>query len=1551
MKKINFYQYFFVRLVALCVVLCGLNNEVTAQSANNDTVYTPDYRYNLNVYLFVASDQVLDSAYHQRVSKYLLDGQAFYRQWMNHWGYGDRTYGLIKDSTHQLVKLIVIPGAKTLAQYPYSTTSADAMKAEINSYLNAHPEDRTDSRMNLVITYCKDHASADVPFYGYGLGWCFAVDYPGMDLQAAAKQTTYVGGLMHELGHGLSLPHNGGIKSVNTLFGTSLMGSGNSTYGRTPTYLTKADCAILNNNQVFAQPVRSDWYAPVQDTIKGLRAYYSNGNIIVSGRYASNSSAPVNYISFYHQQNETGGDYRSTVWTAPIIGTDSFYMSMPYSEFTNPGDDAYIMTIRLLHSNGSIFSRSYSYNIVDGIPQIDIYPAPKVKLLGIANGAVFAKRDELTITATASDEIAVTGVQFFINGQQKALLVDSPYQWTWNNINPGRYTILAKATNTQGFVATDSVVATVVDDSTTLLAPVADAFVRDGSFASSNYGTLGQLTVKKDANTGFSRISYLKFDLSNYTGSLHNVKLQLSLLGGVNGTQWQLWKCDNDSWTETGINWNNKPATATLLGTQVSKLTGVIEWDISNAVNAEINGDKTLTVAVISTIAGQTLGADFYSKEAASTLVRPKLLVNVYPGITVTQPVNGDVFEIGTSTTIKADAVNDVPVVAFLVNGQTTSTITQAPYEWNWANLQPGTYGIRAKATNSLGLTTLSDSITVRVKDTSGMIEPIADSYVRDGSANANTNFGTQTGLVVKKDGSGFNRITYLKFDLSDYTKVDTAKLRLTIQSGNINATVTQWQLWKCDNDNWTETGLTWNNKPATTTLLGTIPGKRSGVAEWNISSIVNAEANADKILTLCIVGTVVNGTSDVTFYSKETATTSVRPKLIIEAPPVISLLQPSNNDSLIEKSTTIIKAKANDDKKIANVKFFVNGEEKATITQSPYEWSWTNAAPGVYGIRAKATDNSNINAWSDSVTVIVKDTTAPVITCPANIVAVYDPAKCGATILYNITATDNFTTPVVTIVNGLSSGAVFPLGVTTVTVVATDAAGNTAVCSFTVTVNPVVTTSALTISNATSQYSDKPLFTARIINGGSACGADAATTVTFKLGNEVLATIPFRLEGNDLVAVFNDKAFTDAPGTAKVVTAEFNTMNEAYVVNNPAAVNFTIVKEDAGVHYSGALFVSTAAANNSSSTINLKATIRDITAETGSALYDASEGDIRNATATFINRDNNTVIAANVPLVLATPGDTKTVIASYNWNVDIGNSNSQSYTIGVVVNNFYTRNNSSDNAIVTVSKPLDDFITGGGNLLLSNSSGMKAGDAGTLNDFGFNLKWNKSKSNLQGYLNTIIRRVENGILHVYQVKANSMTSMVVDAGSNAGHPYPTASFGAKANIQDITDPLSPVAIDGNATLQVSMTDGSNYGAADKIAITVWNKNGSMWYSSNWTGVTAEQNLSAGDIVINNATTANRTIATNASASLSNTGGKLVVQAFPNPSANEFKLNIQTNADESVEVKVMDLQGRVISIQQVRAGNIQFGTGLRAGIYFVEVTQGKQKERIKLIKL
>jgi hypothetical protein len=85
--------------------------------------------------------------------------------------------------------------------------------------------------------------------------------------------------------------------------------------------------------------------------------------------------------------------------------------------------------------------------------------------------------------------------------------------------------------------------------------------------------------------------------------------------------------------------------------------------------------------------------------------------------------------------------------------------------------------------------------------------------------------------------------------------------------------------------------------------------------------------------------------------------------------------------------------------------------------------------------------------------------------------------------------------------------------------------------------------------------------------------------------------------------------------------------------------------------------------------------------------------------------------------------------------------------------------------------------------------------------------------------------------VHVYQIKVNAMTSLVADSASGA------ATFNGKANIQDITNPLVPVSVDGNATLQVMMTDEGESGASDTIAITVWNKSGGLWFASKWDGV------------------------------------------------------------------------------------------------------------------
>ncbi len=340
-----------------------------------DTVYQSAYPYNLNVVYFVPTDRSPDSAYKKRVSKYLLDGQQFYNNWMNYWGYGNKSFGLLKDTALQLIKITVVPAQKTAAEYVYG--SGGTIQTEVKNYLAAHPAEKY-SDQYLVIMCLQNHADADnKPFYGYvGGNWCFAIDYPGMDLDAAAHTTTYVGGMMHELGHGLGMPHDGGLRSINTQWGTSLMGSGNSTYGRSATYLTKADCAILNDCQVFNTQQRNDWYQAVSDTVKHLHAAYSNGSITVSGRFSTNSSGAINYVNFYNNPGTTGlgsnGDYKSSVWTAPVIGTDSFYVSMPYSDFNVQKDTTYQLGIMFVHMNGKTSTKKYNYLISNGAPVINI---------------------------------------------------------------------------------------------------------------------------------------------------------------------------------------------------------------------------------------------------------------------------------------------------------------------------------------------------------------------------------------------------------------------------------------------------------------------------------------------------------------------------------------------------------------------------------------------------------------------------------------------------------------------------------------------------------------------------------------------------------------------------------------------------------------------------------------------------------------------------------------------------------------------------------------------------------------------------------------------------------------------------------------------------------------------------------------------------------------------------------------------------------------------------------------------------------------------------
>ncbi|MBK8955965.1 MAG: BspA family leucine-rich repeat surface protein [Saprospiraceae bacterium] len=94
-------------------------------------------------------------------------------------------------------------------------------------------------------------------------------------------------------------------------------------------------------------------------------------------------------------------------------------------------------------------------------------------------------------------------------------------------------------------------------------------------------------------------------------------------------------------------------------------------------------------------------------------------------------------------------------------------------------------------------------------------------------------------------------------------------------------------------------------------------------------------------------------------------------------------------------------------------------------------------------------------NTASCSLSVTVSDTEAPVISCPADITLTNAPGTCGKFSNYAISTADNCGSANWTKTAGLYPG-IFPVGITVNTFVATDGSGNTATCSFSVTVNDI---------------------------------------------------------------------------------------------------------------------------------------------------------------------------------------------------------------------------------------------------------------------------------------------------------------------------------------------------------------------------------------------------------------------------------------------------------------------------------------------------------------
>jgi len=385
---------------------------------------------------------------------------------------------------------------------------------------------------------------------------------------------------------------------------------------------------------------------------------------------------------------------------------------------------------------------------------------------------------------------------------------------------------------------------------------------------------------------------------------------------------------------------------------------------------------------------------------------------------------------------------------------------------------------------------------------------------------------------------------------------------------------------------------------------------------------------------------------------------------------------------------------------------------------------------------------------------------------------------------------------------------------------------------NFTIHALPVATNS-LAGGSQNVQYSDS-------LSPDVTVGATDADT----LGSDLTASATGLPAGMSLSVVSTSGAAT-YPGTrtwkvsGATTAAQGNYPVSVTVTDDTGGTStttFTIVvtAENAEATYTGDMLAFTPPGGSSASVV-LRATVRD------SSLYtaDAEAGDIRNATVTF--KEGATTLCGPLAVSLI-GGATTTGTASCSKSLGLG-----AHSVDVFVNGYYVGSSSS---IVEVAQPDGSFITGGGTTAIGTSAGSYKADLGSRMNFGFNVKYNGNMKNLQGHLNAIYRAGGR----TYQIKTTATDSLGIAHKTPAGvactsAPSATclgvADFRSKANLTDITDPLHPVGVGSNLTLQATMTDKGEPGSSDTIGITLWNGT-TLVFSSSWTGATTGETLLSG---------------------------------------------------------------------------------------------------------
>lgn len=303
----------------------------------------------LHVICWRPSDREFAADKQERLTRILEHIQKFYRDEMERLGFGHRTIRFDYDSDKKLVIHEAVGDGKFA---DYQKPEGQRVKADCIPVLEAAGID-PDRETLVIFTNLSDwdpvkntfvHKS---PYYASGNhrgGTAWQLDSPELDIRnlglkepiisdgeygkisLGKHNSIFIGGIAHELGHALGLPHCRERRDEKEAFGTALMGAGNRTYfdqargeGR-GTFLTLAHGLRLASHPQFSGSVKG-MNQPVQATFSEMAVEESGDHFVVKGKVES--GIPL-YALVAYLDPEGGGDYDSRTVCAVPDGDGKF---------------------------------------------------------------------------------------------------------------------------------------------------------------------------------------------------------------------------------------------------------------------------------------------------------------------------------------------------------------------------------------------------------------------------------------------------------------------------------------------------------------------------------------------------------------------------------------------------------------------------------------------------------------------------------------------------------------------------------------------------------------------------------------------------------------------------------------------------------------------------------------------------------------------------------------------------------------------------------------------------------------------------------------------------------------------------------------------------------------------------------------------------------------------------------------------------------------------------------------------------------------------------